>query len=81
MIAIDHDFFGNVMNTRRNIGSRDGVSLINLKICVCGCVCGGGLGIIDLDTQNIYLFSKWPFKLVNEEGVWQEILRKKIFEE
>jgi hypothetical protein len=38
-------FFGNVMSTRRNIGSRDGVSLINLKMCVWVCVCvWGGVG-------------------------------------
>jgi hypothetical protein len=37
----------------------------------------GGLGIIDLDTQNKCLLSKWMFKLFNEEGKWQELLRNK----
>jgi hypothetical protein len=37
----------------------------------------GGLGIVDLDLQNKCLLSKWIFKLINEEGLWQEILMKK----
>jgi hypothetical protein len=37
----------------------------------------GGLGILDLDEQNKCLLSKWIFKLANEDGVWQDILRKK----
>jgi len=37
----------------------------------------GGLGIINLDTQNKCLLSKWLFKLLNEEGLWQDLLRKK----
>jgi hypothetical protein len=37
----------------------------------------GGLGIIDLDTQNKCLLSKWVYKLLNEDGVWQQILRRK----
>jgi hypothetical protein len=37
----------------------------------------GGLGIMDLDIQNKCLLSKWLFKLVNEDGTWQEILRRK----
>jgi hypothetical protein len=30
----------------------------------------GGLGIIDLEVQNKCLFSKWLFKLLNEDGLW-----------
>jgi hypothetical protein len=37
----------------------------------------GGMGIIDLDTQNKCLLSKWVYKLLNEDGVWQQILRRK----
>jgi hypothetical protein len=37
----------------------------------------GGLGIIHLDEQNKCLLSKWLFKLFNENGLWQDILRKK----
>jgi hypothetical protein len=37
----------------------------------------GGMGIIDLDIQNKCLLSKWVIKLLNEDGLWQEILRKK----
>jgi hypothetical protein len=35
------------------------------------------MGIIDLDIQNKCLLSKWVFKLLNEDGVWQQMLRKK----
>jgi hypothetical protein len=37
----------------------------------------GGLGIMDLDTQNQCLLGKWVFKLLNEDGMWQRLLRKK----
>ena len=30
----------------------------------------GGLEIMNLDTQNKCLLSKWLFKLLNEEGLW-----------
>jgi hypothetical protein len=36
-----------------------------------------GLGIQNLDIQNKCLLSKWLFKLCNEEGIWQELLRNK----
>jgi hypothetical protein len=35
----------------------------------------GGLGIKNLEIQNQCLLSKWLFKLINEEGLWQTILR------
>jgi hypothetical protein len=37
----------------------------------------GGLGIQNLDIQNKCLLSKWLFKLINEEGVWQYLLKRK----
>lgn len=37
----------------------------------------GGLGIQNLETQNKCLLSKWLFKLINEEGIWQNLLRRK----
>jgi hypothetical protein len=37
----------------------------------------GGLRIQNLEIQNHCLLSKWLFKLINEEGLWQTILRKK----
>jgi hypothetical protein len=37
----------------------------------------GGMGIIDLDIQNKCLLSKWVIKLLNEDGLWQQILGKK----
>jgi len=39
----------------------------------------GGLGILNLDAQNKCLLSKWLFKLINEQGVWQTLLRRKYF--
>jgi hypothetical protein len=35
----------------------------------------GGLGILDLDIQNKCLLSKWLYKLMNEDGVWQQLLQ------
>ncbi|WVZ96211.1 hypothetical protein U9M48_041878, partial [Paspalum notatum var. saurae] len=37
----------------------------------------GGLGVIDLEVQNKCLLSKWLFKLANEDGIWQNLLRAK----
>ena len=37
----------------------------------------GGLGIQDLEIKNIALLSKWVYKLLTENGVWQEIIRNK----
>jgi hypothetical protein len=51
---------------------QSGVSSTNLKMRG-----GGGLGIMDLDIQNKCLLCKWVFKLLNEDGVWQQMLRKK----
>lgn len=41
----------------------------------------GGLGIKNLNVQiqNKCLLSKWLFKLLNEEGIWQNLLTKKYF--
>jgi hypothetical protein len=37
----------------------------------------GGMRIIDLDTQSKRLLSKWIVKLLNEDGMWQQVLKKK----
>ena len=37
----------------------------------------GGLGIFVLEVQNKCLLSKWLYKIMNEEGVWKELLVKK----
>jgi hypothetical protein len=37
----------------------------------------GGLGIMKIDVQNKCLLNKWLFKLINEDGIWQNVLRKK----
>jgi hypothetical protein len=34
----------------------------------------GGLGVEDLELKNKFFLSKWFFKLMNEEGFWQELL-------
>jgi hypothetical protein len=35
----------------------------------------GGLGVEVLELKNKSLISKWLFKLINERGVWQELLQ------
>jgi hypothetical protein len=37
----------------------------------------GGLGIEVLEIKNSCLLSKWLFKLLSEEGLWQQILKNK----
>jgi hypothetical protein len=37
----------------------------------------GGLGIEVLDIKNRCLLMKWFFKLLNKEGMWQELLKNK----
>jgi hypothetical protein len=37
----------------------------------------GGLGILNLEIQNRCLLSRWLYKLLNEEGMWQSLLRRK----
>jgi hypothetical protein len=37
----------------------------------------GGLGIEVVEIRNRCQLCKWPFKLLNEEGVWQELLENK----
>ena len=37
----------------------------------------GGLGVHNLEIQNQCLLSKWLFKLINEQGVWQDLLKRK----
>jgi hypothetical protein len=44
---------------------------------LCTPKCVGGLGITNLDIQNICLLSKWLFKLLNEDGMWQTLLKRK----
>jgi hypothetical protein len=36
-----------------------------------------GLSVKNIEVQNKGLLSKWLFKLINEDGLWQQILRKK----
>jgi hypothetical protein len=37
----------------------------------------GGLGVEDLESKNKSLLAKWLDKLINEEGMWRELLYKK----
>ncbi|WVZ62677.1 hypothetical protein U9M48_012392 [Paspalum notatum var. saurae] len=37
----------------------------------------GGLGILDLNTKNSALLSKWLYKLLTSDGTWQQLLRNK----
>jgi hypothetical protein len=38
----------------------------------------GDLGILDLKTKNKALLSKWLYKLLTFDGLWQQNLRKSI---
>jgi hypothetical protein len=49
-------------------------SILNKPRCV------GGLGILDLDVQNICLLSKLLYKLLSENGVWQSMIKKKYLQ-
>ena len=35
------------------------------------------MGITNLDAQNICLLSKWLVRLINEDGIWQQLLKRK----
>jgi hypothetical protein len=35
------------------------------------------MGIVDLDIQNKCLLSKWILKLINKDGLWKQMLKKK----
>lgn len=48
---------------------------------MCSPKCVGGLGITNLDTQNACLLSKWLVKMLNEEGTWQLLLKRKYLGE
>jgi hypothetical protein len=37
----------------------------------------GGLGIHDLEIKNRALLGKWLFKFLNEDEIWQNILKRK----
>jgi hypothetical protein len=37
----------------------------------------GGLGIRDLDIQNTVLLSKWLYKLLTTDEIWQQLIRNK----
>ncbi|WVZ98282.1 hypothetical protein U9M48_043744, partial [Paspalum notatum var. saurae] len=55
-------FFGREMKARRNTGLQNNQ---------------GGLGILDLNTKNSVLLSKWLYKLLTSDGMWQQILCNK----
>ena len=44
---------------------------------MCSPKCVGGMGITDLDVQNVCILSKWLYKLINEDGLGQQLLKKK----
>ena len=41
----------------------------------------GGLGVSNLAIKNTSLLSKWLFKLLNEDGMWQQLLKNKYLGE
>jgi hypothetical protein len=62
-------FFWQCDEHKRSIGWQNGAFCVSLRVCVGG--------IIDLDIQNKCLLSKWTIKLINEDGLWQQVLKKK----
>ena len=48
---------------------------------VCASKDQGGLGVLNLDVQNKCLQSKRLFKLLNGDGVWQQLLRNKYLKD
>jgi hypothetical protein len=36
---------------------------------------------MNIDIQNKFLLSKWWYKLLNELGIWQNLLRRKYMHE
>lgn len=41
----------------------------------------GGLGVSNLAVKNIFLINKWLYKLLNEDRMWQQILKNKYLED
>jgi hypothetical protein len=41
----------------------------------------GGLGVEVLELKNKCLLSKWLFKLLTEEGIWQELIHNKYIKD
>jgi hypothetical protein len=39
-----------------------------------------GPGVLNLDLMNISLLCKWLWKLENEDGMWQDILKRKYLQ-
>jgi hypothetical protein len=70
LIFIDRDFFWQGDEEKRKY------RLTRWNI-ICRPKDQGGLGIEVLDLKNKSLLSKWLFKLLNDEGVWQELLQSK----
>jgi hypothetical protein len=69
-IFIDHNFFWQSDQTKKKY------RLTRWKI-ICRPKDQGGLGIEVLDIKNSCLLSKWMFKLLNENGMWQELIHNK----
>jgi hypothetical protein len=36
---------------------------------------------MNIDIQNQCLLSKWLYKLINEQGIWQDLLRRKYMQD
>jgi hypothetical protein len=56
------------MKIKRNIASQSAICRPKVQ---------GGLGIEVLEIKNKFLLSKWLFKLLNEDGMWPELLQNK----
>jgi hypothetical protein len=58
-----------MMTTRKNTDSPSGTYYANQR--------PRGMGIMNIDVQNQCMLSNWLYKLINENGIWQELLKRK----
>jgi hypothetical protein len=68
--TIDHISFGKMVVRRKKYR-------LTKSNIICQPKDQGGLGVQNIELQNQCLLSKWLFKLLNKDGLWQTILRKK----
>jgi hypothetical protein len=66
---LDNVSFGIVIAIWESIDFRNEISYVGQN--------QGGLWVEVLDIKNKCLSSKWLFKILNEQGVWQELIKNK----
>jgi hypothetical protein len=67
--TIDRDFFGSQMSIRK-------IYRLTKWSVICQPKELRGPRVKNLDIQNQCLLPNWLFKLINEDGIWQKVLRQ-----